>query len=180
MAHYRTFMVNLVGALPQDLAWGVQSQLANLFSPCTSDRFENNWVYFADLNTKLDRHELLVYFMPPNVSVIKNVPHLTDPPDLTADGNTAYAAGASEVYVKNRDPALLAKLAFHELMHNRLKLGDTRLHPQGGLASAEINASTQLTPQNIRTMAAAIDTPIKQWTDGIATLLDPNSEYYRP
>jgi hypothetical protein len=128
-------------------------------------------------------HELLVYFMPPNVSVIKHVPRQL-PPDLSAAGNTAFLSGASEVYVRSTSPKVLARLAFHELMHNRLRLNDRALHPQGGLASAEINDSTEYTDANKRAMAAVINRPIKQWTEGITILThgikDPISEYYSP
>jgi hypothetical protein len=178
---YKTFIANLLGALPQKLAWQVQSHLADLFSPCISNDFENNWVYFADAQNKPDKHELLVYFMPAQTSIIKHVPSVAAP-DLSIDGNTAYAAGASEVYVKSSDPLLLANLAFHELMHNRLKVGNS-LHRQGGLASAVVYNSTEITKDNIRAMAKVISKPIKQWTDGIALLADgkndPISEYYK-
>jgi len=104
-------------------------------------------------------------------------------PNLSADGATAPNSGASEVYVKSSDPIFLAKLAFHELMHNRLKLGDAELHSQGGLASGNISSSTPLTAANIEAMARVIKDPIAQWTEGIDILtsgrFDLISEYYQ-
>jgi hypothetical protein len=180
---YRTFIADPLGALSKELARSLQLQLANLFSPCTSDYFESNRVYFASTTAKPVGHELLVYFMPANVSVIKNVPNMNGSPNLSADGATAPKSGASEVYVKSSDPIFLAKLAFHELMHNRLKLGDAELHPQGGLAAASISSSTPLTTANIEAMARVISDPIAQWTEGIDILtsgrFNPISEYYQ-
>jgi hypothetical protein len=86
---YRTFIADPLGALSQELARSLQLQLANLFSPCTSGYFDNNWVYFASTTAKPVRHELLVYFMPANVSVIKNVPNMSGSPNLSTHGATA-------------------------------------------------------------------------------------------
>jgi hypothetical protein len=182
---YRTFMVDPLGALRPGLGNAIQSQLAVLFSPIVgSDNFfENNWVFFNPAAAAPVMHELLVYFMPPRVSIVKHAPNLNQQPDLSKDGNTAYGSGASEVYVKgNYDAVLLAKLAFHELMHNRLKL-DNHLHAQGGLAAESITGSTQLSSRNIKSMAAVLRNPITQWIGGITMLNngrhDPMSEYYK-
>jgi hypothetical protein len=183
---YRTHMVDPLGALPPTLGYAIQSQLAGLFSPIVGydSFFENNWVFFNPTAAGPVRHELLVYFMPPGASIVKNVPGLAEPIDLSGGGSTVYSRGASEVYIKSNDPVALAKLAFHELMHNRLKQSDVQLHKQGGLASAIVNASTQLSDLNIKSMAAVLRTPITQWLAGISTLnsgkIDPLSEYYRP
>ncbi len=139
---YRIFMVDPLGALRPGLGNAIQSQLAGLFSPIVgaNNFFENNWVFFDPVAAVPVAHELLVYFMPAGKSIVKLVPTTVD---LGANGNTAYSAGASEVYVKTDDPIALAKLAFHELMHNRLKQSDAQLHPQGGLAGEVINAKAR-------------------------------------
>ena len=58
---------------------------------------------------------------------------------------------------------LLAVLAFHEAMHNLLKLGD-RLHATGGmgLAAARVEETTRLTDTNKRLMAAVMADNIPQ------------------
>jgi hypothetical protein len=180
-AMYRTFIANLVGALPDMMAWQIQIYLADLFTPCVKGKFDNNWVYFADPKHKPEKHELLVYFMPPYTSIIKHAPR-AGAPDFTKDGNTVFGSGASEVYVNSTDPQALANLAFHELMHNRLKSG-AAMHSQGGLASPIVYSNTQITTANINAMAKVISAPIKQWTHGITLLAngkrDPGSEYYK-
>jgi hypothetical protein len=185
---YRTFMVDPLGALPPGLGNAIQSQLAGLFSPIVgyNSFFENNWVYFNPISAAPVAHELLVYFMPSGKSIVKNAPNTIGPIDLSADGNTAYGAGASEVYVKYSDAILLAKLAFHELMHNRLKQSNQQLHnPKGqqGLAAADIKSTTKINDANIKSMAAVLRDPITQWIAGISILNngkhDPMSEYYQ-
>jgi hypothetical protein len=66
---------------------------------------------------------------------------------------------------------LLANLAFHELMHNKLDasntgavLDDIHFQGGGGLASATVNANSHLTPQNIALMAPNLARPIPQYT----------------
>ena len=188
---YRTYMVDPLVALPPGLGNAIQSQLVLLFGSVISSVFgvtrpinyiENNWVFFNPTAAAPVKHELLVYFMPPRTSIVKHAP-TSGPPDLSANGNTIYRAGASEVYVKSNGAVGLAKLAFHEFMHNRLKQSDNQLHPQGGLAGASITSSTRLNHHNKESMAAVLLDPIKQWTSGITILNngmhDPMSEYYR-
>jgi hypothetical protein len=147
MAFYRTYIADILGALSPDLAQGVQIVLAGLMSPCISDQYEGNWVYFADTSTTLLPNETLVYFMPPGVSIVKNSPNIQGTLDLTAAGNTNPNSGASEVYVNFQDKTLLANLAFHELMHNILQL-DNAMHKDDGLRTGrgschEIDGSKQ-------------------------------------
>lgn len=183
---YKTFMVDPLGALKPGLGTIIQSQLAMLFSPIVgyNNFFENNLVNFSPSAAAPVSPELLVYFMPSRTSIVKEFVGPKANVDLTADGFTAFSAtaSASEVYVKSDDPILLARLAFHELMHNRLRMGDN-LHMLGGLASATVYKDTPLTTANIKKMAAVLRSPITQWTAGIATLnsgkSDPLSEYYK-
>ena len=183
MANYQTFMVDPLGALKPALGAAIQSELASLFKTvvAATKTFDGNTVVFTPGAANPTAHELLVYFMPSDKSVVKNVPN-TPAVDLTDDGNTAFQAGASEVYVKSDNSALLARLAFHELMHNRLMIGNA-MHDQGGMAAKTIGASTALSPANIKAMAAVLDKAITQWTQGIAILNngknDPMSEYYK-
>jgi hypothetical protein len=181
--NYQTYMVDPLNALKDGLGPAVQKELQTLFQTivAASKVFSSNTVIFTPTAASPAGHGLLVYFMPSKTSVVKHVPK-TPALDLTNDGNTVYAAGASEVYVAKKDSALLARLALHELMHNRLKLGND-LHTQGGMAAQTIGPSTQLNATNIKTMAAVLDKSITQWTDGIALLNsgknDMFSEYYQ-
>ena len=70
---------------------------------------------------------------------------------------------------------MFAGLIFHETMHNKLALNNPQLHNQGGLATGPpeapaIDENTNLSPDNIRVMASALDTPRPQWTAGLDML----------
>jgi hypothetical protein len=185
---YRTFMTDPLNAIPSGMAYVIQSQLAVLFSAVvgTDNFYENNWVFFSPSQGMPASNEMLVYFMPPGVSIVKNVPGLTQPVDLSLNGNTVWVGDlrASEVYVVGQDAVLMAKLAFHELMHNRLKQGNAMHAAQDGLGAQTISAGTQITSTNMRSMAQVLRSPCPQWTAGVSILTngmsDPLSPYYRP
>ena len=184
MAQHKTYIYNHNGALGQKLAWGVQIELANLISPCISNIYESNWVYFADGSTKAGDHECLVYFMPPGVSVIKHAPRIKfSPSDMDGGGLTSPFDGASEVYVKDSDAKALAKLAFHELLHNKLRMTN-KMHNNDGLRNGKtIDSSTPLTSGNIKDMEKGIKSKVPQWNQGCSMLslgmFDQLSEYYK-
>ena len=177
---HKVYMVDPLGSLSATMASAIQSQLKSLFSQCLGSAFTDNTVFFNPTAATPTGSDLLVYFMPSGKSIIKQVQPL--PPDPTRKGGTWPKSGASEVYASGTDGALLGNLAFHELMHNRLKLDDAGLHSQGGMAAASISGTTTLNAENIKTMTAEIDKSITQWTAGITILNngknDPMSEYY--
>ena len=179
MSTYRTFIADPLGTLNPALFTQVQTELAGLFAQCLGKSYDSNTVVAADASNMPSGAELLVYFVKSGQSVVKNVPSVVD---VSVPGTTVYQSGASEVRFVSTSAAALARLAFHELMHNRLKASDAVLHPQGGLAGKTVDATTALTAANIAAMSAVISTPIVQWTAGIAILAngknDPLSEYY--
>lgn len=92
-------------------------------------------------------------------------------------GTTAWRGDStgSEVYVRGLEgPRHVAKIIFHEAMHNKLHRGDN-LHSQGGLAAETIYADTPLTDANIATMAPALATSRPQWTGAWDMINDPLS-----
>lgn len=117
-------------------------------------------------------NELLIYLLPSGATVVTAGKLAQGNPPAGEDGltnlNVGGATGA-EVYLQIADMQVIANLMFHEAMHNKLHLGNG-MHSQGGLASAVVDASTQLTAANINAMAAALDTPRPQWTGGITLL----------
>lgn len=120
--------------------------------------------------------DLLVYFTSPEFSVVERF--AGKPANMATDGWTSFNTGAdkrvtevaSEVYCKALDPDLLANLAFHEIMHNKLAIGN-ELHRRNGLAQATVGPETKLTPQNSSDVAAAMRNAHPQWTGGIALLV---------
>jgi hypothetical protein len=113
---------------------------------------------------------LLVYFVDsPDSSLVRQVrPGIS----LGAGGTTliSSAGNLSEVYLsavadESASARALAVLAFHEGMHNLLRMGN-RLHAVGGmgLAAETVYANSQLTQRNKDLMAPALGATIPQNT----------------
>jgi hypothetical protein len=117
--------------------------------------------------------DILIYFSPIEYSIVAAFAGRSRDPLLDdGDGFTAFTRGtvpaaASEVYVKMFDSDLLAALAFHEAMHNKLTI-DQALHSRDGMAQAVVGQNTQVSPTNARQMAAAFRNPVTQWPGGVA------------
>lgn len=126
--------------------------------------------------------DLLIYFVPIELSVVSvfagrpRDPLIDDGDGFTqiktrtANGVTSTTA-ASEVYTKTLDPEILAALAFHEGMHNRLALGNG-MHSRNGMAQAVLGPGASVSEENAVQMAAAFRTPVTQWPEGVAILLN--------
>ena len=126
----------------------------------------------------LEDDELLVYFLPSGKhSLIRRVAGQV-PLNTGAGATFKTTMGMiSEVYIAKaagdaRIAKLLAVLAFHELMHNKLGSGN-HMHGQGGLAAAVVSGSTTLNPGNISAMAQHLGDKRKQWTGGFSHYHDP-------
>jgi hypothetical protein len=123
-------------------------------------------------------HELLVYVVSSGMdSIVNSLPGLSgQPANLGDDGLTAWTntLTASEIYVSRfgGDASMLAKLAFHEAMHNKTHQG-SGLHNGGGLAASPLLAGSQLTRANIQIMAGALGRARAQWTGGCSAYNDP-------
>lgn len=122
--------------------------------------------------------DLLVYFTSTDYSVVSRLAgNKFDPLAVSHWGFTDFrmkngvvTIAGSEVYTKSLQSDVLAKLAFHELMHNKLTLGN-EMHSHGGLAQATVGPQTDITQRNIAEMAAAMPNAVPQWTDGVAMMV---------
>jgi hypothetical protein len=124
-------------------------------------------------------NELVVYFIPDRSESI--IVRERGPAPTDNEGQTWFSVQGmiSEVYVAQAGPQtdLLAKCAFHELMHNKLDihpaihpLPSGTLHSQGGggLAELPLTPSSVLTQQNIQLMKNALNSHIRQyWNPGL-------------
>jgi hypothetical protein len=187
MAIFTVYICDALGSLKATVAPAVQAKLKEYFSKITEGSYDSCEVKEAASGQKLEENELLVFFMPPGLSIAASLPGATAKPDTSSDGFTIWttASGAvSEVYAKTSlDAEMLAKLAFHELMHNKLRLGEKLHDEQDGLGAKEISASSVLTAKNISGMKAALPNKTLQWVAGVAVLTtgknDPLSPFYR-
>jgi len=148
----------------------VQATLQDLFTRVcegTSYTAEVTW----DRGTP-GENELVAYFVTTREQSV--IDRLGGTPSAHAEGRTALTARGmvSEVYVSEAGPmaAMIAKCAFHELMHNKLDLRrhpavrDIHSHGGGGLAAPSIGPSSELNSANIRLMRAALQVAVPQYT----------------
>lgn len=187
MAIFTVYTCDALGSMQATVGTAVQAKLKEYFSKITEGTYDSCEVKEALPGQKMEENELLVFFMPPGLSIAASLPGATSKPDPTSDGVTIWttASGAvSEVYAKTSlDAEMLAKLAFHELMHNKLRLGDDLHKNQDGLGAREVGPSSQLTAKNIAGMKTALKNKTLQWVAGVAVLttgkVDPLSPFYR-
>lgn len=131
-----------------------------------------SWVSAAP--SSIQASELLVYFVRGVTdSVIRGMPGGPGSAG-SGDGFTAWSGSltASEVYVSS-SRNYLAEMAFHELMHNKLHLGDSALHSRNGLASIPVTAGTSPSTENITQMRGALSNSQPQWTGAWVAINDP-------
>ena len=98
-------------------------------------------------------HDLIIYFVPSEISIVSQFAGRPRNP-ITDDGDgftsikrsaSGAVSAASEVYVNTTNGKLLAALAFHEAMHNRLALGNG-MHARDGMAQATVTPDTRSGP----------------------------------
>jgi hypothetical protein len=123
-------------------------------------------------------HELLINDVTSAMdSIVVSMPGLSErPSSIDSDGLTVWTdqLTSSEVYTARfgTNPAMLAKLAFHEAMHNKTHRG-ANLHRGDGLAVTPLTEASQLTRANIRIMAGVLVRSRAQWTGGCTAYNDP-------
>jgi hypothetical protein len=123
--------------------------------------------------------ELVVYFTSTDFSAVAQLDGVKfDPLAASHWGftriksqNGKVTVAASEVYARMLNADVLAKLAFHECMHNKLAIGN-ELHSRNGLAAATVGEGSRLTAENVADMAAALRNPVPQWREGAKILVE--------
>jgi len=123
-------------------------------------------------------HELIVYFVVRRSdTVLRTIEGATASVD--AGGYTVSLKNglrASEMYADAGSSDLLARLTLHELMHNKLMLGDNMHDPAvggGGIAKQSIGVTDDLTQKNIDLMGQHLRDRIPQWAGGCDSNFDP-------
>jgi hypothetical protein len=188
---YNVFLVNMKSDLSKAVAVPTREEqqailfaIQNAFIPIAQrarppfDLVNVQWIT-CPITQVIQPHDLLVYFVPDKIDTL--VLKISDAiGDRDLGGATVFLSKtgehASEVYTSTGNTDLVARLAMHELMHNKLKLGNT-MHTEriggGGIANANISVNDNLTVANINLMASHLRDPHPQWTGGCITSFDP-------
>ena len=82
--------------------------------------------------------------------------------------NIAGNSAACEVYVRTETGTLLAKTAFHEILHNKTGMGNRALHShhRGGISAARFQVDTPVTDEDLDLMGNHLGAQHPQWTGG--------------
>ena len=128
--------------------------------------------------TTIQDHELLVYYVSGSSGSILKVMPGNSGGAGNGNGLTVFGGSltGSEIYVSSSKSGL-AELTFHELLHNKLHLGDADLHKKDGLAVATVPIGGQPSANNISDMKKALKNKNKQWTGGWTAYSDPINGY---
>lgn len=156
MPVYNIYLGDVNSGLSSAVKSVVQSTLSGWFSRIVPSGTMAMVSWTSSAPASIQNTELLVYFVRSSMeSVVRGMPGGPGSAG-SGDGLTAFtnSLSASEVYVSS-SRSYLAEMAFHELMHNKLHLGDAALHARNGLASVPLTAGTSPSTQNISQMRAA-------------------------
>ena len=110
-------------------------------------------VMFVSDNPQPADNELIAYYSTSGWHVVSQMPGAPEVKD-TEGGltyNNGTVTGSDVVANPDDDTTMIANLTFHELMHNKLNMGDS-MHRMGGLAKSPVDESTPLTNPNIEAM----------------------------
>jgi hypothetical protein len=175
MAIFNVYLVNIAPTVgPQIDRRLVGAELEDLFRAVIRGGgpgcgFGDAHVEWAPNCPALRPWELVIYFVPNQLEDVASrvAGGFAFDPDLA--GHTALGArNVSEVFRDAGSALFLAKTAFHEAMHNKLRMGDQVLHVHDGLARARISERTPLTSGNIHLMAPVLRARRPQWCLGQA------------
>ncbi|MFI9503318.1 hypothetical protein [Nocardia sp. NPDC052566] len=184
MATYSVFISDVFGTVrPISKLTDVVNQLKGFFDPIAraAGFADGAQVIVLAAELVVDDRFLAVHFIPDELSAIEKfangpgAPLLAGRTLIRTENGTVQTL--SEVRGLGHNAEILAKLVFHECMHNKLSLSGDQLHPGPsfvnpllGLASPELDQTTNMTPLNQAAMVAALNIPRKQWP-GVALFL---------
>ncbi len=150
--------------------WDLVCAAQRLFEQCLPKGHDIN-VAMVDKPPALTSRDVMVYVLP---SAMDSVVARRFKSSVGGSGLTGWSSAetASEIYLAGiRDSGALARLIFHEVLHNKLHYSDSKLHPLGGLAGDPVG--DHLTSGNKKLMQTALQKPRTQWTGGFTSMNDP-------
>ena len=165
---------NSPGVWGEGTAYVVGNYLKEFFdkvcsSPLTS--FSDSDYWWDSPASDVRANEVLIYFLGTKAD---SLVHQVSPAAPLGPGGTTLirsSGNISEIYLQESLSAMgggsdiargLAVLAFHEAMHNKLKLGGSLHATGGGMAASTVYANTNLNAANIAKMAPALGLSVPQ------------------
>lgn len=160
--------------------FAVGNYLKNFFTQvCQHKNSQIATVDYSWERGSVQPHDIVIYFLPSIKSSFISNTFKAQPLHNSGSGGTFPSPSGmiTEVYLNamegdNSYSRLVAKLAFHECMHNKLDAPTPAtvvdIHGAAGgngLASVNINNGTELTPANIALMASALHKSVPQYTN---------------
>lgn len=154
--------------------FGIGNYLVDYFGPickASNGAFERANFSWSGKAGNVQPHEIVVYFLSDRQSSI--VSRLGG--SITHGSGATYTSATgtiSEVYLSEMEgdlnyPLLVANLAFHEILHNKLEpkpVADIHSIGGGGLSSPTVNRGMRPSKEEISKMAAALGNNVPQYT----------------
>jgi hypothetical protein len=177
MASYKVFIVDPLEHIARSNQMPVAEILSGWFDPIVKKAgFDWSHVHFPQHIATPAAYELMVYVCGYDQSVVQHAPGgaglVPDPVISQHKGVTLVGPpAASEVYLKNANPMLIAALIFHELMHNKLHVGNSmhEVFRNAGVGNASLIVDDDFMGPNAAesdAMSKALNNPVPQWTGG--------------
>jgi hypothetical protein len=171
---YGIFLVDITNRIGSDeRRIAIKGALQSYFNPIAKQAGikDGALVLFVTEDPHPKNNELIAYYSSSGWHVVTEMRGAKVPAD--AEGGLTLWNGkvaASDIVADSTtDTTTIANLTFHELMHNKLGMGD-EMHKLGGLARSPVDSSMRPTPDNIRIMSKHLNDPRPQWTGGVAEL----------
>ncbi len=178
---YNVFLIDIMNRIGSDeRRAAVQSMLQQYFDPIAkkANFKDGSAVQFVTNTPKPLDFELVAYYGSSAWHVVSQMPGGKMPKDAEGGGLTVWngKVTASDVSADTTtDTRTLANLTFHELMHNKLHMGE-EMHGLGGLAAGTVDSAMRPSEKNNSVMSAALRNKRPQWTDGVQAMLDRNKK----
>lgn len=154
--------------------FAIGNYLVDYFAPicaASSGAFERANFSWSGTAANVLPNEIVVYFLPDrNSSIVSRLGG-----NVTHGSGATYSGAAgtvSEVYLAEMEgdanyPLLVANLAFHEILHNKLEpapVADIHGIGGGGLSSPTVNRGMRPSQAEINHMAGALSRNVSQYT----------------
>ena len=171
---YSVYLVDITNRIGSDDRRNeVKAVLQSYFDPIAKKAGVKDGarVSFVTVNPHPKDNELIAYYSTSGWHVVTEMPGAKIPAD--AEGGLTHwngkITGSDVVADADTETRTIANLTFHELMHNKLRMGD-EMHRLGGLAASPVDSSMRPSARNAAAMSAALLNPGPQWTGGFKEL----------